>query len=302
MTDSGPITADPAVAVTGDPTVADAAALAHRAQGTLEPIHIAVYFAPEGGEIYPEVGVPGGRRQYFASRSAALGRVPGEVVVATFFNFYPPLVRKYVPSVWESATPEQVLEARLRVADAVLRRILGVDILGSGEMAEAAALAREAATVLGDGVGRPLYAAHAALPWPEPAHLQLWHAQTLLREHRGDGHIAALVLAGLDGIEAVVSYLPLGKGLPEPLLRATRGWPDEDWDRARERLRERGLLDAEGKYTAAGRAQRERIEEQTDRAAAAPWAHLGAERTSRLRDLVRPWSRAVSDSLFGGAQ
>jgi hypothetical protein len=168
-------------------------------------------------------------------------------------------------------------------------------------MAEAAALAREATTAC-DIVGRPLYAAHASLPWPEPAHLQLFHAQTLLREHRGDAHVAALMLAGLDGIEALVGYVPLNQGLPEELLRATRGWGDEAWDAAAGRLRDRGLLAADGSLTEAGQQQRKAMEAQTDLAAASPYQHLGAERTERLRELARPWSRTITESMFGGGK
>ena len=273
--------------------------LTRKAYATLEPIHTLVYFVPEADAAYREAGVKGGMRQYFASRSAAFGRVPAEVVVATFYNFCPRAVETAIPSVWDVSTPELMLAARQSVADAALRRILGDDVVESEEMAEAASLAREATTVL-DPVGRPLYAAHASLEWPVQPHLALWHAQTLLREHRGDGHVAALVLAGLDGVEALVSYVPMGKGLPVPVLRSTRGWEDTEWDAAIERLRERGVLDADGGYTPVGKAQRDEIEAATDRAATAPWQHLGHDKTERLRELVKPWSRTITASVFGG--
>jgi hypothetical protein len=279
----------------------DPAALARKAHRTLEPLHVAIYFAPEPAERYAALGVTGGMRGYFASRSAALGRVPLEVVVATFYNFCPDVVAKAIPSVWEVTTPEAVLAARYEAADAIYRRILGDDVVGSDEMAEAAALARDATTVL-QVQGRPLYAAHAALDWPEPPHLQLFHAQTLLREHRGDGHIAALLVAGLDPVEALASYVPLGEGMPEALLRATRAWPDEAWAAAVHRLQDRGLLDADRHHTAAGMAQRQEIEERTDAADAAPYGHLGPERTERLRSLARPWSRAISAQMAGGGR
>src|SRR5947209_6698022 len=190
---------------------------AHRA---LEPLHTLVYFVPEGAERYAALGVTGGMRGYFASRSAPLGIVPPEVVVATFYNFAPTQVAKAIPSVWEVTTPEQVLAARLDTVDAAMTRLLGDD-LRSEAMAEAAALAREAAEAAATTgiVGRALFAAHASLPWPDAPHLQLWHAATLLREHRGDGHIAALVLAGLSGAEAAVTYTATGRSMPEALLR-----------------------------------------------------------------------------------
>jgi hypothetical protein len=273
--------------------------LARKAHRTLEPLHIVAYFAPEPGERYAALGIKG-LAGYFASRSAALGQVPAEVVVSTFFNFAPSRVARAIPSVWEVTTPAAVLEARYAGVDAAYRRMLGDAVVGSDEMAEAAALAREATTVLRIE-GRPLFAAHAALPWPQDPHLQLFHAQTLLREHRGDGHIAALVLADLDPLEALVTYLAQGEGMNEEMTRATRGWSDAEWVAGVQRARERGLIDADGKFTDAGTAQREAIEQQTDAAAAAPYRHLGEDRTQRLRDLVRPWSRAVTAQMFGGA-
>lgn len=270
---------------------------ARTAHRVLEQIHTLVYFVPEAADRYAEVGISGGMAGYFASRSAPLGVVPAEVVIATFYNFAPSRVRKAIPSVWDKATPESVLAARLAVADAALTRLLG-DVVTSDELAEAAALAREATTAA-DIVGRPLYAAHAALPWPEPPHLQLWHAATLLREHRGDGHIAALTLAGLSGGEAVVSYLATGKSMPEDLLRATRGYDEAEWAALKQQLRDKGLFTDDDQFTAAGQAQRDDVEARTDAAAAAPYDHLGLERTERLTELVRPWARSITKQIFG---
>ena len=271
--------------------------LARRAHKYLEPVHTHVYFVPEGGERYAAAGVKGGMRGYFASRSAPLGRVPADVVIATFYNFAPALVRKAIPSVWETSSPEAVLDARFDVVDAALSRLLGDDVR-SDAMAEAAALAREATTAC-NVVGRPLFAAHAALPWPDAPHLQLWHAVTLLREHRGDGHIAALVLAGLSGPEAVVSYTSLGTGLPEDVQRQTRGYSEEEWDQTKSALREKGIFDDSNTLSEFGRAQRDHIEAETDAAAAAPYQHLGDQKTERLIELVRPWSRAITKQIFG---
>jgi hypothetical protein len=276
----------------------DGADLARKAHKTLEPLHVLTYFAPEPGERYTALGIKGGMRGYFASRSAPLGRVPADVVVATFFNFSPVGIHKTIPSVWEVTTPEAVVEARYAGTSEAYRRVLGDDIVASAEMAEAAALAREATTVLRPE-GRPLYAAYAALDWPEPAHLQLFHAQTLLRESRGDAHIAALVVAGLDAVEALVTHAQTGLGLPEAILRTTRGWPDEAWDAATERMRDRGLVGADGSLTEAGTELRARLEAQTNAADAAPYLHLGPERTDRLRGLARPWLKAITEAMFG---
>src|SRR3954471_6228690 len=120
--------------------------LARSAHRVLEPIHTLVYFVPETGERYADAGVKGGVRGYFASRSAPLGQVPAEVVIATFYNFAAAQVRKAIPSVWETASPEQILAARLDGADAALRRLLG-DAVVSAEMSRAAELARDATSV-----------------------------------------------------------------------------------------------------------------------------------------------------------
>jgi hypothetical protein len=272
--------------------------IARTAHRFLEPIHTHIYFVPEAGEHYLAAGVKGGRRGYFASRSAPLGVVPAEVVVATFYNFSPVLVHKAIPSAWEASTPEAVLAARFAAVDAALTRLLGDDVVKSDDMAEAASLAREATTAA-TAEGRPLFAGHAAIDWPQPAHLQLWHAATLLREHRGDGHIAALVLAGLSGLEAAVSYQALGKGLPEDIMRDTRGYSAEEWEKTKQTLRDKGIFDADNCFTDAGARQREGIEVQTDVAAAAPYDHLGDDRTNRLIELTRPWARSISKQIFG---
>lgn len=270
------------------------------AHKVLEPLHTMVYFVPEAGEHYTAAGISNGRSGYFASRSAAMGVVPAEVVISTFYNFSPGLVRKAIPSCWESSTPEAILKARYAAVDAAWTRLLGEAELKSDEMAEAAALGREACSAIEDEiVGRPLYAGHASLPWPEPAHLQLWHAATLLREHRGDGHIAALVLSGLSGLEASVTYIAYGSAFNEELQRKTRGYSEEEWAQTKVDLQRQGILDDSNQFTEQGRKQREEIEAQTDVAAAAPYEQLGEERTQRLIELARPWARSISKQIFG---
>lgn len=262
---------------------------------TVEPIHGMIYFAAEADDGYAAVGIKGNRTGYFASRSAAFGRVPAEVVIATFYNFHPGLVRRCIPAAWDQAAPAEILAARLDVADRALHRLLGADGLASAEMAEAAGLARTAAeAATGDLAGRPLFAAHASLPWPERPHLVLWHAQTLLREYRGDGHIAGLVAAGLDPVETLISHAGTGE-VPEAVLRATRSWPADEWEAGVARLVERGLVEAGGgcALTEAGRAVRQRLEDGTDELSVRPYAALGEDGCARLRQLARPFSQAV---------
>jgi hypothetical protein len=257
--------------------------LVARAHRAVEPLHNHLYFAPEQDEHLSAVGLRPGRMCYFAGRAAPMGAVGPGVVTATFFNFSPALVARHIPRAWTLASPEQVVAARFDAARASLTRLLGPEVAGSAEVAELAGLLREACSVL-TPEGRPLYAGHAGLPWPEEPLLELWHAATLLREHRGDGHLAALLRAGLSGLEALVSHTVTGRGFTESGAKATRGHSDEEWSAAAAALTARGLL-ADGQLTPDGAALRARVEVETDELSAAPWAHLGPERTARVVEL-----------------
>ena len=265
---------------------------ARRMWQVLETLHMTVYFAPEPRDAYRRAGLRGGWMGYFASRSAAMGPVPAEVVMATFYNFHPRMVRRAIPDAWGFAPPERVLAARVEGADAALRRLLGRWVDGP-EAVEAASLAR-AAMEGQDPSGRPLFAAHAALPWPEPSHLALWHAATLYREFRGDAHVACLTAEGIDGLEAHVLAAGAGQ-LPGAVLCEYRGWSDEEWAAAVERLGARGWVDPGGSLTKAGRAARDARERRTDDLAMPPWRRLGPGGCARLLDLLGPPVRLVVD-------
>jgi hypothetical protein len=267
-------------------------ALAHKLSRSLEPYHGIVYFLPEAVEEYAKRGITG-RDGYFVSRGAPLGPVGPAVVIATFFNFNPALIEHALPSAWDTTTPAAMLDARLAAIDRGLRRLLP-DVAASAEVKRAAELARVAA----EGCttpGRPLYAGHAALPWPDEPHLVLWHAITLIREFRGDGHIACLVTEGLDAVGALVTHAASG-AVPRVALQTSRAWSDEAWNAGVERLADRGLVNADGSFTDAGAQLRQRIEDQTDVLALSAWEALGEDGCLELRELVRPWSRAIVES------
>ena len=270
---------------------AEAALRARKTWRTGEPVHGMIYFVPEAADAYARLGIEG-RAGYFASRAAPMGAVSADVVVSTFFNFNPELVHAAIPAAWEVTTPVALVAARFDAADAALRRVLGDAVIGSEQMRRAAVLARTAAEQAAQHVeGRPLAAGHADVAWPDAAHLVLWHAQSVLREYRGDGHIAQLVTHGLSGLEALVTHAAAGD-VPAPVLKSTRAWPDDAWDEAAEALRGRGWLEPgdELRLTARGTEQRRAIEEGTDALAAAPYDALGDERCTELRALMRPWS------------
>jgi hypothetical protein len=250
----------------------------------LEPLHAMIYFAPEADRHLAAAGLRPGRMTYFASRAAPMGAVGPGVVAAVFHNFHPALVARHIPRAWTLAAPDAVLPARLAAVDAALRRMLGDGVAQDADVVEAAGLARRAAEAVAVE-GRPLAAAHAELPWPDAPHLVLWHAVSVLREHRGDGHVAALVAAELDGLEALVSHTATGRGFVPAVARASRGWSEEEWAAGAARLTGRGLLDADGALTDEGRALRRGVEQETDRLGAGPWRALGAERAARLGEV-----------------
>ncbi|MEA3075273.1 MAG: hypothetical protein QOF60_181 [Actinomycetota bacterium] len=274
--------------------------VARKTWRTLEPLHGLIYFAPEASDAYVALGLQPGQGGYFASRAAAMGAVPAEVVIATFFNFYPPFVRRTIPSAWSIASPAAILSARLSAAGSSLRRALG-DLASTVEVEEAAVLARRAAEAACQWPeGRPLFAAHAALPWPEDDPLLvLWHAQTLLREFRGDGHIAAMTVEGVTGVEALIIHGATGD-VPSSTLQSSRSWPDDEWAAGVEGLRARGWLDVDGGLTSAGREHRQWVEDRTDALAVAAYEAIGEDGCDRLRMLCRPLSKTiVSGGAFG---
>jgi hypothetical protein len=267
--------------------------LARRLWVLFEPIHAVAYFSPEIPEADAALGLPGFWMSYFAGRSAPMGAVSAPVISATFFNFAPSMVERAIPDAWAFADPSSVLTTRLAAIDLALTRLWG-DLVGSPELIEVAELARRAADAC-PLAGRPLAAAWASVVAGPDTHpsVSLWLALTVLREHRGDGHVAALVAEGLDGCEAHVVLAAAGAVSRAGQL-AARGWTDADWDSAAERLVDRGWLAADGLgLLPAGIEGRRRIEDTTDRLALAPWAVLGPAATDRFEELLRPWSDAI---------
>ncbi len=226
---------------------------------------------------------------YFATRSAPLGIVPAELVTAIFYNFAPERVAKALPSAWEIAGPEAALRARGASAVAALRRC-GISDHEEG-VRVAAELAAKAARHAGLD-GRPLFAANAALPWPDEPVAVLWHAATLLREHRGDAHVAVLVANGVSGRESNVLHAAAGKVEREYMVLA-RHYDEGSWNTHQRRLAERGLLGADGAVTAAGRELKDHIENITDALALAALDALDDDEVETLFQALTPLTRRV---------
>ncbi|GAA3813704.1 hypothetical protein GCM10022226_38090 [Sphaerisporangium flaviroseum] len=260
----------------------------------LEPVHALFWYAPQVFEQAAALGYPVSTRwpSYFPWCAAPLGEAGARLVTSTFYSFSPRMVNEHVPAAWSVASADQVLAARNQAVDRMYRALLG-DQIGDPGLTQAARLARQAA----EGAvtaGRPLAAANADLPWPDEPHLVLWQAIGILREHRGDGHVAALLTAGLDPCEALVSFAAVGAAPVETF--AGRGWTEQEWLAARDRLASRGLVDADGLATEQGHELRDTIERHTDDLASQPWRTLGTENAENLLELTMPILVAVLQS------
>lgn len=261
-----------------------------------EPYHAITYFAPEAHAAFERSGLRGFWRGYFAGRAAPLGPVGAGVVTASFFGFHPAFVARALPSIWSMATPAAAIDARLAGVSEALLRIFGGDA-PTATLHEAVALSRRALDAC-DAAGRPLFAANRELDWPAEPHLALWHATTLLREHRGDGHVAALTVGGLDPCQAHVTQIAVS-GASLETIQPYRGWDDNDWTAATERLLARGWLDDDGRLTSDGRAGRDAVERDTDRLATEPVDRLGADGLDTVvRALAPLTARLVGTGLM----
>lgn len=272
---------------------------AGRLSRSIDPLHSISYFAPETAERFGAIGMEG-RMPYFAVRSAPMGAIDAAAVAATFYNFSPALVADCIPAAWGLASPETVTSIRYEIVDEAVPRVLG-ELARSPEFFRVAKILRKAAEAIPNADGRPLFAAHATLAWPETAHGQLWHAVTLLREYRGDGHVVALVANELSGLEALVSHTASGIGFSVEFARRLRGWTEEEWAAGTDRLRLRGLLDDGGALTTEGAELRARIEDLTDALAYEPWRRLPDDDAAEVAKVAASIREAVrSAGLFPG--
>jgi hypothetical protein len=268
------------------------ATLARRFWEAIEPIHAIVYFAPEPAEAARKTGLRGFWMGYFAGRVAPLGPVPPGAVAAMTYGFAPAMVDRAIPDAWRFADPAAVVLTRIAgSADALRHHLDRPHIVG---LAELSGLLWEA--IAGCRFeGRPLAAAWSQVPRPEDPVESAWLAATILREHRGDGHVLAAVGAGLRGLEATLTFVATG-AITRELIQPTRGWNDDDWEQSSRRLQARGLLDRDGRLTKTGGALRRGVEDLTDRLAAAPVERLGETGVKRAIDVAAPVSRCLIDS------
>jgi len=250
---------------------------------SVERYHQLCYWAPEVREEGTRAGLKGFWMNYFATRVAPLGAVSPETVESLFFYYSPSRIGRAIPDAWNYATPEEILAARYRGMDQAIQRELGSLVEGD-EVIRAVQITRD---VIGeiDGTGRTLYAGWNSLPWPEPPHLALWHACTVLREHRSGSHLIALASEGLDGPESVITQVAVDEA-PAEWIQHEAGWADEAVQEAKTRLRGKGWLDADDRATPQCYEGRTRIEEITDRLDGQHWEQIGSEKCDELASVL----------------
>lgn len=267
------------------------ATTARRFFGLIEPIALVPYSEPEPTDELLALGLGGMWDAYFAGRAAPLGRdVPAEVVDALFFNFAPGEVARHIPGVWETVTPEAVIAARERGAVAALRRCLG-DLADGDGIGRAGDLLLRAGTSV-PVHGRGLYAAVRTIPIPSDPVARLWHGANLLREHRGDGHVAALVAHGIGGTEAHVLHA-LSEGMQAEEFGRVSHLPPAQLAAVVDGMAARGLVD-DGRLSEAGHDVKRRVEALTDELAAPAYATLDPTERDDLIALLDPLAAALT--------
>lgn len=260
----------------------------HDVHMVINLVHRFVYFVPEAAEEYASIGVTGAAG-YFGSRSAPMGAVPDEVIIATFYNFSPRAVTASMPGVWDAASPESLQAARFRVVGRAMQRVGGE--LSTEQIAEARALIDPVVAALDFG-GKPLAGANAGVALPDDPMVALWQQVTVVREWRGDVHIAVLVTNELGPCECLALQVGTGR-FPARIAQATRRWTEAEWAAAHVQLAERGWMATDGTVTPAGVEERERIEAETDRLCAPIWQPIGDSGAARLSELILPIHTAM---------
>ncbi|MGD9995730.1 MAG: MarR family transcriptional regulator [Ilumatobacteraceae bacterium] len=261
------------------------ASTARRMFELVEPIGVIPYSSDEPNDSMFALGFTNYWDTYFAGRAAPLGIVPAEVVDALFYNFAPGEVARHIPKVWDTTTPQAAIAARQAGCVHALRTILG-DHVGTPAFARATELLTKAA-ISAPVEGRPMYAALRALAVPDEVVARMFHAASLLREHRSDGHIAALMVEGIGGLEAHVLFA-LDMNMPAERFGRIHHLPASQLAAVIGGMRDRGLIGDDGWLSEQGRAVKQRVELLTDQLAARPYEILTPDELNELMDALEP--------------
>ncbi|WP_170219294.1 SCO6745 family protein [Nocardioides litoris] len=256
-----------------------------RLRDAIEPLATICFWSEPAYEAYAALGLDF-LQGYVYGRGCVLGDAEPGVVAAAFGVFEPGLVAGVFAAAREVCSVDDVRAAKERGSMTALREAVTFD---DAELRDVVEVLRRACDAI-DPTGRPLHAGLAAMPWPDDPVAALWHACSVLREHRGDGHLAALVAAGIDGVQAN-QLTELWVGWDPLAYTSSRAWSEESMSSATASLEERGWV-ADGELTDDGLRVRQGLEEATDRAAARVVEALGDD-LDRVVPLLEGWSAQV---------
>lgn len=261
-----------------------------------EPIHAAIYFYPPAAQSYRDLGLKGGWMGYFATRSASLGTPGKDLVQSIFYHFSPDLVGRAIPDAWKYATPEQILDTRMTIAQEMLSNF--ESHFQDPALRSDIDLLLEISRSL-PGEGRPLFASLRGLDWETSPHLKIFGAVTLLREHRGDTHNAALASYNISGAQSNILQIA-NRAVSFEVISPNRGWSDQSWTEAMEDLKDKGIITNEStnqqtELTQKGQQIKNSIENLTDESSN-PWSKISAQKLQDLTELLKPISDAVKES------
>ncbi|WP_372511462.1 SCO6745 family protein [Streptomyces cylindrosporus] len=268
---------------------------ARRCAQAVNALHSIPYFTTDLATELAPFGITDHSSVYLAGRASPLGSANAVVVTAVFSSFAPGLIAERIPALWELISPARAIQARQDAVATALERLLGTETVQSAALAEAAKLATAAAAACAPA-GRPVYAANSALDLPDRPHVALWHAATMLREYRGDGHIAVLGHFELTGVDSLVIDCASSHGMAKEIVMPMRGWTEAEWSAGRERLTDRGLMDPQGRLTARGVTVRDEVEAETGRLDRQPYEALGPADVDRLGRYVRELVGTAADA------
>lgn len=242
------------------PEAVTAGAPARRLRDACEPVAMHAVWSPLTNERLATLGLDF-LTSYVGGRAAALGEPVGAVVAATFAWFSPELVTTVYDAARQAVSRERLLAERDAATSESLRGVL--DAAGVVE-AEIVGVADVLASAVepADGTGRPLFSGLRSRGRPVDAVQRLWWACDLVREHRGDSHVAAASAAGLAALEMNV-LTELWLGMPMLSYTGTRGWSEDAMRTAVAGLEARGWV-RDAALTEGGRAVRAQVEEHTD--------------------------------------
>ncbi|MBP2368735.1 SCO6745 family protein [Pseudonocardia parietis] len=272
------------------PPAATSPSPARALRDAIEPLACLSIWSPEAAEGYAALGLDDYFAAYVWQRVAPLGTPPEPLAVTALGVFDGGLIGPQYALGASAVDRDKIVAVRLDAPGRTLRRVLGEDLPELGREAAAAVVALRRGIDAADRTARPLFTGLLAEPWPDDPAAALVHACHVLREHRGDSHLAVCAVDGLDAVQMNV-LTELWCGYPLGAYTASRGWAPDRIEAAADELRARGLLDGD-RLSADGLRHRATLEARTDGMQRAVVAAIGADLDPVTR-LLDGWSDAL---------